>query len=251
MKSELINVIENLNTRNYDNYKFLIFDIREKIELLIKNRKDENLADKDESQKNQQKHYLKQLSINFIIDKFNIKLHEYVETFFFNQELIRNVIVNYPEEQKVIYDRFTGAKLNYFLSISRFSELKMDPIRSGPMWEINEKKGMNLAATMRYREIVEERMKSEYYIKKYKPKPNKGSSSCFIATYAYDSCENDNVVLLRNFRDSVLLDSKLGEWLVNQYYKFSPPIVIFFERIKFSKRLLRILLYLIIRFIKR
>ncbi len=46
---------------------------------------------------------------------------------------------------------------------------------------------------------------------------------CFVATasYGYDSGE---VGLLCNFRDNVLLKSKLGTAFVNTYYKLSPPL---------------------------
>ncbi|MEI6826208.1 MAG: putative Ig domain-containing protein [Desulfuromonadales bacterium] len=54
-----------------------------------------------------------------------------------------------------------------------------------------------------------------------------GGSGCFIATAAYGSYLDPHVMVLRHFRDDVLLQSQAGTAFVKFYYKHSPPIADF------------------------
>ena len=56
-----------------------------------------------------------------------------------------------------------------------------------------------------------------------------GSSQCFIATAAYGTAWESNVVTLRCFREKYLLTNSIGRNLVAAYYKHSPPIAEFIQ----------------------
>jgi tetratricopeptide (TPR) repeat protein len=56
--------------------------------------------------------------------------------------------------------------------------------------------------------------------------------SCFIATAAYGSDSAYDVIVLKRFRDKVILSSELGRVLISLYYSFSPPLARLIQRNK-------------------
>lgn len=61
--------------------------------------------------------------------------------------------------------------------------------------------------------------------------PGSGSSSCFIATACWGSPDCPEVVVLRQFRDDILMRSHLGSLCVRLYYRISPPVAHVLRRV--------------------
>lgn len=59
---------------------------------------------------------------------------------------------------------------------------------------------------------------------------NNPKKSCFIATAVYGSDLAPEVIVLRNFRDQMLIRYLLGRWFVTTYYAVSPPLAVLIKR---------------------
>jgi hypothetical protein len=75
---------------------------------------------------------------------------------------------------------------------------------------------------------------------------------CFIATATYGSVMAPEVIILRRFRDDILLFSKLGTTFVKLYYFVSPPLAILISKHKGLRTVTRlIMLKPVLYFIKK
>jgi hypothetical protein len=77
-----------------------------------------------------------------------------------------------------------------------------------------------------------------------------GGDGCFIATAAYGSYWNPDVMVLRDFRDRHLLTNPIGRTFVRAYYRFSPPVADYIARREALKAATRITLYPVVYSVK-
>lgn len=71
--------------------------------------------------------------------------------------------------------------------------------------------------------------------------PEKANSkgACFVATACYDNYDAPEVLVLRRYRDNVLLKNKLGKTIVKIYYFSSPPFARMIKKSDSLKQLIR------------
>lgn len=74
------------------------------------------------------------------------------------------------------------------------------------------------------------------------------TAGCFIATAAYGDYDQSGVMLLRRFRDQCLLTNEPGQWMVETYYRLSPPIADQIAQSPLLRAVVRVLLLPLVGF---
>lgn len=216
MGTDIINKIESLNTKRFTDYQYLAFDIRAVINSYATANLDKRKIDKDHDG-----FFFRANSLDYINSVFNKKLSEFISNFFYNEELIRGVIALNTDTIDLI--KIDQSK--YFHPI--FGQ-NIGRIEYGPS------------------SLDKVKVSTEYFNKNYKSgyytKTKKSSEGCFVATFAYESYEHENVVFLRKTRDEVLSKSIFGRAFIVKYYEYSPRLVKVLDRIKFPKWIISSLL---------
>lgn len=87
---------------------------------------------------------------------------------------------------------------------------------------------------------IQVRQMAENNLNSLKSEPT-AKSGCFIATAAYGSPIAPEVMIFRQYRDEVLLNSKIGKEIVKIYYLFSPSLALVISKTEWLKRLVRTL----------
>ncbi len=80
--------------------------------------------------------------------------------------------------------------------------------------------------------------------------PESGDAKCFIATAAYGTPMDGNVLVLRQFRDEILMKSKSGKMLIKAYYRLSPPAARIIDKQPALRFLARLILKPVVKICK-
>ena len=173
MGTDIINTIQNLNSRNFTDYKFLVNELREIISNI--SRENINVIRQD---KDFEGYTFKANSLDYLKSIYNKKLEEFVNTFFWDEELIREEIQLNPDILKTIY-------LQSFTYLHPLIEQSLDAGLNGPSGIHKGKVSLD---------HFNRNYKSGHYLK---PKQIiKSSDGCYVATFAYNSYEHKNVLIL-------------------------------------------------------
>jgi hypothetical protein len=114
---------------------------------------------------------------------------------------------------------------NIFKTICDANVLKVRFGGDGQHYELTTDENESLQGMFRqfYNNVFDSTLyKEDMVLPTLPPLPKSGG--CFIATAAMGDYDDPAVMVLRRFRDLVLLPSKIGEGLVRAYYSVSPPI---------------------------
>ena len=83
---------------------------------------------------------------------------------------------------------------------------------------------------------------------KYKTQnKTKKKEGCYVATMVYGSYDCNEVMVLRNYRDSVLKQYTIGRLFISIYYSLSPYFVKIFKKSNLVNTLIRRILDMIIK----
>jgi hypothetical protein len=231
MATDVINAIQSLHNRDFSDYQILVEKIRPLIDKYFEENQKQLVKDKDIDG-----YAFRANSVDYIRNVYNEKLGEFRTNFFWNDELIRGEIAKNPNILEKI-------RLNSYRYLDGIISTSLGRQPNGPS---------ELDKSMVNNDHFNRNYKSGYYLK---PKPvtkQSKSEGCFVATFAYNSYEHNDVLILRKFRDNYLLKSKNGKGFVKIYYKYSPKFVELLNSIRFPKFLIRSFLKVtIIGYLKR
>lgn len=228
MSSDLIRKIESLNSKDFEDYKRLVFTYRKSVmDTAYENQKlSDNNTIEDKADYLSHKGSEDRID-DYLIKCYNNKLDQFFSYFFWGEEeKIREIIKTNP----TVLDEVSIDMMYYFYPIP---EKTLD---------LSKPSATDSSSTRKY--WYKARLEEGYF---NKPKTKEG---CFVATYAYGSYENEEVLFLREFRDKYLKNFYFGNIFIRIYYLSSPKLVKFFKRIKFPPIIIRKLLNPIIFILK-
>ncbi len=121
-----------------------------------------------------------------------------------------------------------------------------DPQKEKGYWEDRYKKEHN-EAMQRHHEQEMQRINQQRNVRNN----GSGSSSCFVATVAFETSEGEELDFLRKYRDDKLIPHPIGKLFVKWYYKNGPAIASWVKPYPYARSLTRTILKKLIKQLKR
>lgn len=220
MATEIVNSIKRLNKRSFSDYNYLVTEVNRSIIDLAKQN-----TDAFRNNKNMDDYTFRSNTIDFVKNEYNNKLREFVNVFLWagGEELIRAELSTNPE----ILNTISKQSYSY---LEPFIEHSMSAGLNGPS---------SIHTARVWTDHFKRNYDSGYYLKPKSTNSSKKSEGCFVATYAYNSYEHEEVLILRRYRDEVLSKTDFGRSFIKIYYRYSPSLVCLFEFVKFPKIILK------------
>lgn len=99
-------------------------------------------------------------------------------------------------------------------------------------------------------ESFQKMAKKQSVVKNFLKAVSEKKGRCFIATSAFESPFAPEVLALQEWRDTTLLNFKLGRAFITQYYRFSPRFARALDQLTFLKPLVRTILRFFVRLLR-
>jgi len=135
-------------------------------------------------------------------------------------------------EVRFVYKESTGSAWSYTDWVSKSGNSTHAESLNG----LSSNTEYDFKARLKYEDTVIEGTTLQFTTEASSLPPSEG---CFIATAAYGTPTAEQIDVLREFRDSVLLESIAGSQFVALYYQLSPPVADFISGSSFLRTLIR------------
>jgi uncharacterized repeat protein (TIGR02543 family) len=139
-------------------------------------------------------------------------------------------------EVRFAYKKSTGSVWSYTEWVSKSGNSTYAELLN----ELSSNTEYDFKAQLKYEDTVIEGTTLQFTTDTSPDPPPSGG--CFIATAAYGTPTAEQIDVLREFRDTVLLESTAGSLFVALYYQLSPPVADFISESIFLRTLVRELL---------
>jgi hypothetical protein len=158
----------------------------------------------------------------FYLNKSDLKQNSYVMIGIYNLELDTRISFN-----QIYFNLFVHPFFNTNLTDEEQKQQKHTYLSIIKEHNVLELENFNSKISKLVNDISTKLNEDSFFMTKMsKINPNSGDNkNCYIATLVYKDIEHPRVILLREYRDTVLIKNNFGRQFIKVYYKISPKLV--------------------------